>query len=108
MADGDAKVLLRWGQVDIHNIKALMPQYYVLGTEMAERTVRHSGPDAGRSALVACTIRARVELVRVPSFLQDLLAKTTELAWEMDCNGSIPSLYIYGGLRSIKHQQSNQ
>jgi hypothetical protein len=44
---------------------------------------------------VVQTVRARAELVRVPSFLRDLLAKTTDLVWDTDCNGSRPPLYIY-------------
>jgi hypothetical protein len=53
------------------------------------------GSDDQRSALVVRTVRARAELVRVPSFLRDLLAKTADLARGMDCNGSRPLLYIY-------------
>jgi hypothetical protein len=41
-----------------------------------------SGPEAGRSAVVAWTVRACAESVRVPSFLQDLLPKTTGLTRE--------------------------
>jgi hypothetical protein len=38
-----------------------------------------SDPEAGRSAVVARTVRACAESVRVPSFSQDLLPKTTGL-----------------------------
>jgi hypothetical protein len=44
----------------------------------------------GRSALVARTVRACAESVRVPSFSRDLLAKTVGLAQETTCNGSRP------------------
>jgi hypothetical protein len=36
-----------------------------------------------------------VELVRLPSFFRDLLAKTADLARDIDCNGSRHPLYIY-------------
>jgi hypothetical protein len=42
-----------------------------------------------------CGWSARAELVRVPSFLRDLLAKTIDLAQDTDCNESRPPLYIY-------------
>jgi hypothetical protein len=38
-----------------------------------------SGPEAGRFAVVARTVRACAESVRVPSFSQDLLPKTAGL-----------------------------
>jgi hypothetical protein len=38
---------------------------------------RPDGPRSGLSAVVARTIRARAESVRVPSFSRDLLPKTT-------------------------------
>jgi hypothetical protein len=83
----------------------------LLGTKMDRTdgpTLRPDGLRSGQSTLVARTDHAHVESVRVPSFLRDLLAKTTELARETDCNGSRPPLYIYGGLQPIKQQQSNQ
>jgi hypothetical protein len=40
----------------------------------------------------------RAESVRIPSFLRDLLAKSTRLTRELTCNGSRPPLYIYEGL----------
>jgi hypothetical protein len=42
-------------------------------------TLRPNGPRSGRSAVVAPTVRACVESVRVPSFSRDLLPKTAEL-----------------------------
>jgi hypothetical protein len=56
----------------------------MLSTKKAYRTVRTGG---GRSE--------RAELVRVPSFLWDLLARSVDLARNTDCNGSRPPLYIY-------------
>jgi hypothetical protein len=53
------------------------------------------GPRSGRSALVVRTVRARVELVRVLSFLRELLARSVDLAQNTYCNGSEPPLYIY-------------
>jgi hypothetical protein len=38
-----------------------------------------SGPKAGRSAVVARTVRACAESFRVPSFSRDLLPKTSGL-----------------------------
>jgi hypothetical protein len=49
-----------------------------------------SGSKAERSTVVARTVRACAESVRVLSFLHDVLAKTAELAREMTCNGSRP------------------
>jgi hypothetical protein len=40
------------------------------------------GPRSGRSAVVARTVRACVETVRVPSFSRDLLPKTVGLTRE--------------------------
>lgn len=69
-------------------------RYQMLGTKIAGRTVR--GPESLHWWRGWST---RAESVRVLSFLQDFLAKTAELAREMDCNGSRPPrLYIYGGL----------
>jgi hypothetical protein len=82
-----------------------------LGTKMDMAdgpALRSDGPRSRQSALVARAVRSRAESVRVPSFLWDLLAKTAELAREIDCNGSRPTIYIYGGLRAIEHQESNQ
>jgi hypothetical protein len=47
-----------------------------------------SDPKAGRSAVMAQTVRACAELVRVPNFSRDLLAKTVGLARETTCSGS--------------------
>jgi hypothetical protein len=49
-------------------------------------------PRSRQSALVVRTVRA--ESVRIPSFLRDLLAKTTDLARDTNCNGSKSPLYI--------------
>jgi hypothetical protein len=58
-------------------------------------TLRPDGPRSGQSTVVARMVRTCVESVRVLSFLRDLLAKTVELAREMDCNESRPHpLYI--------------
>jgi hypothetical protein len=51
-------------------------------------------------------VRACAELVRVPSFLRDLLAKFAGLTREPTCNGSRPPLYIDEGLRPIEPPQS--
>jgi hypothetical protein len=42
-----------------------------------------SGPEAGRSAVVARTVRACAESVRVPSFSRDLLPKTAGLTQKL-------------------------
>jgi hypothetical protein len=52
--------------------------------------------------VVARTVRARAESVRVPSFSWDLLPKTAGLTRETVGNGSRPPLYIDEGLRSIE------
>jgi hypothetical protein len=44
--------------------------------------LRPDGPRSGRSAVVARTVRACAESVRVPSFSRDLLPKTTGLTRE--------------------------
>jgi hypothetical protein len=44
--------------------------------------------------MVARTVHACTESVRLPSFSHDLLAKTVGLAKETTCNGSRPPLYI--------------
>jgi hypothetical protein len=46
--------------------------------------------EAGPSAVVARTVRACAESVRVPSFSWDLLTKTAGLARETTYNGSTP------------------
>jgi hypothetical protein len=48
------------------------------------------GPRSGLSAVVARTVRARAESVRVPSFSRDLLPKTAGLTQETVGNGSRP------------------
>jgi hypothetical protein len=52
--------------------------------------LRPNGPRSGLSAVVARTVRARAESVRVPSFSRDLLPKTTGLTRETVGNGSRP------------------
>jgi hypothetical protein len=47
-----------------------------------KRPSGRSGPEAGRSAVVARTVRACAESVRVPSFSRDLLPKTAGLTRE--------------------------
>jgi hypothetical protein len=48
--------------------------------------------------VVARTVLARAESVRIPSLLRDLLAKSAGLTRESVCNGSrpLPSLYMKG------------
>jgi hypothetical protein len=46
--------------------------------EHQKYTVGRFGPEAGPSAVVARTVRACAESVRVPSFSQDLLTKTAD------------------------------
>jgi hypothetical protein len=53
-------------------------------------TLRPNGPRSGRSAVVAPTVRACVESVRVPSFSRDLLPKTAELTRKTVWSGSRP------------------
>jgi hypothetical protein len=71
--------------------------------------LRPDGPRSGQSAVVARTVRARAESVRVPGFSRDLLPKTAGLTRETVGNGSRPPLYIDEGLRPIETpQQSNK
>ena len=63
---------------------------------------RPDGPRSGLSAVVARTVRARAESVRVPSFSRDLLAKTVRLTRRSVRNGSRPPLYTDEGLRPIE------
>ena len=63
---------------------------------------RPDGPRSGPSAVVARTVRACAESVRVPSFSRDLLPKTAGLTRETVGNGSRPPLYIDEGLRPIE------
>jgi hypothetical protein len=60
------------------------------------------GPRSGLSAVVAWTVRARAESVRVTSFSRDLLPKTAGLTRETVGNASRPPLYIDEGLRPIE------
>jgi hypothetical protein len=64
--------------------------------------LRPDGPRSGLSTVVARTVRARAESVRVPSFSRDLLPKTAGLTRETVGNGSRPPLYIDEGLRPIE------
>jgi hypothetical protein len=52
--------------------------------------LRPDGPRSGLSAVLARTVRARAESVRVPSFSRDLLPKTAGLTRETVGNGSRP------------------
>ena len=52
--------------------------------------LRPDGPRSGLSAVVARTVRACAESVRVPSFSRDLLPKTAGLTRETVGNGSRP------------------
>jgi hypothetical protein len=65
-------------------------------------TVRPDGPRSGRSAVVARTVRACAESVRVSSFSRDLLPKTAGLTRKSVVSGSRPPLYIDEGLRPIE------
>jgi hypothetical protein len=51
---------------------------------------RPDGPRSGPSAVVARTVRACAESVRVPSFSQDLLPKTAGLTRKLVGSGSRP------------------
>jgi hypothetical protein len=73
--------------------------------EYVEHTKRPHGRsdlEDERSTVVARTVRACAELVKVPSFSRDLLAKTVGLARETTCSGSRPPLYIDEELRPIE------
>jgi hypothetical protein len=78
--------------------KLMFPDFYGLLSAKKCRAdgsaLRPDGPRSGQSAVVARTIRACAESVRVPSFLRGLLAKTAGLARETTCNGSIPRPFI--------------
>jgi hypothetical protein len=52
--------------------------------------MRPDGPWSGQSAVVAQSVRACIELVKVPVFLRDLLAKPVGLTREPTCNESRP------------------
>jgi hypothetical protein len=64
--------------------------------------LRPDGPRSGQSAVVARTVRACAESVRVPSFSRDLLPKTAGLTRKTVGSRSRPSLYIDEGLRPIE------
>jgi hypothetical protein len=72
--------------------------------------LRPDGPRSGLSAVVARTVRACAESVRVLSFSRDLLPKTAGLTRKSVRSGSRPPLYIDKGLRPIKppNNRSNQ
>jgi hypothetical protein len=61
---------------------------------------------AGRSVVVARTVRACVESIRIPSLLRDLLVKSAGLTRETTSNESRPPIYIDEGLRPIEPPQS--
>jgi hypothetical protein len=63
----------------------------------ARECVEHQKEPCGRSVVVAWTVRACAESVRVPSFSRDLLPKTVGLARETTCNGSSHVKYIAEG-----------
>jgi hypothetical protein len=52
--------------------------------------------------VVARTVRALAESVKVPSFSRNLLAKSAGLARKTTCSGFRPPLYIDEGLRPIE------
>jgi hypothetical protein len=58
--------------------------------------------------MVAWTVCASTKSVRVPNFLQELLAKFVGLTWESTYNGSKNPLYIDEGVRPIDPSQSIQ
>ena len=64
--------------------------------------LRPDGPRSGQSAVMARTVHACAESVRVPSFSRDLLPKTAGLTRKSVGSGSRPPLYIDEGLRPIK------
>jgi hypothetical protein len=64
--------------------------------------LRPDDPRFGLSVVVAQTVRACAESVRVPDILQDSLAKHGGLTREPTCNGSRPPIYIDEGLRLIE------
>jgi hypothetical protein len=64
------------------------------------------GPRSGLSDIVARTVRACAESVRVSDFLRDLLAKSVRLTWEPIYNESRSPLYIDEGLWPIEPTQS--
>jgi hypothetical protein len=66
-------------------------QLYLLPIPLPQSGVEHNNvladsPEAGRSAVVARTVRVCAESIRVLSFSCDLLAKITGLARETTCN----------------------
>jgi hypothetical protein len=75
--------------------------YDVPLVEHGKEPCRRSGSEVGRSTVMARTVRACVESVRVTSFSRDLLSKTAGLARETVCNRSRPPFYIDKGLRPI-------
>jgi hypothetical protein len=64
--------------------------------------VEHTKCPRGRFAVVARTVRACAESVRVPSFSQDLLAKTAGLAWETTCSATMKGYGRLNTPQSIK------
>jgi hypothetical protein len=64
--------------------------------------LRSDGPRSRLSAVVARTISACAESVRVPSFSRDLLPKTVGLTRKSVRSRSRPPLYINEGLRPIE------
>jgi hypothetical protein len=97
------------GLKEVHN--NLMAAWQVLSSKKSGAdgpAPRPDGPRSGQSAVVARTVRACAESVRVHSFSRDLLPKTAGLTRKSVWSGSRPPLYIDEGLRPIEPQQSNQ
>jgi hypothetical protein len=53
-------------------------------------TLRPNSPQSRLSMVVAQTVHACAESIRVLTFLRDLLAKSARLTRELTCNGSRP------------------
>jgi hypothetical protein len=82
-----------------------MDEGYLLETKKSSAdnpALRPDGPRSGQSAVMAWTVRACAESVRVPIFSWDLLPKTAGLTRKLVGSGSRPPLYIDEGLRPIE------
>jgi hypothetical protein len=75
---------------DHHKKKPSAPLLNTLFDLADGPALRPDSPRSGLSALVAHTVHACAESVRVPIFLQELLAKLARLTREPTCNGSRP------------------
>jgi hypothetical protein len=69
---------------------------------------RPDGPQSGLSTVVARTVHACAEIVKVPSFSRDLLSKTVELTRKSVRSGSRPHIYIDEGLQPIEPSTIDQ